>query len=214
MRAVHYLAGSAIAALFAISVALVVRDFPAGKPAPQQAETPPQAEAPTAPPALPEPPVAREPAPIPAEPLPLPARPEPPAPAQNAKPGNLFDLQSMPSPGYIGPGAPPPLQSRAPEQKDAASSDRGAARTRLQLTPEQTAKVSYVLLSHTITQTEAAEFPLRVGGTVPPDIVLTPLPRDVADAVPGYEHYSYIIAQYQIVIVVTARREIDLVIPI
>jgi hypothetical protein len=36
----------------------------------------------------------------------------------------------------------------------------------------------------------------------------------VADAVPGYEHYSYIIAQYQIVIVVTARREIDLVIPI
>jgi hypothetical protein len=210
MRAVHYLAGSAIAVVFAISVALVVRDFPAGKPAPQQAEPPPQAAAPAAPPAKPEPPVAREPAPIPAEPLPPPARPEPPAPVQNARPGNLFDLQSMPSPGYIGPGAPP-LQSRAPEQKDAT---RSAPRTRLQLTPEQTAKVSYVLLSHTITQTEAAEFPLRVGGTVPPDIVLTPLPRDVADAVPGYEHYSYIIAQYQIVIVVTARREIDLVIPI
>ena len=214
MRAVHYLAGSAIAVVFAISVALVLRDFPAGKPAPQQAETPPQAAAPAAPPAKPAPPVAREPAPIPAEPLPPPTRPEPPAPVQNARPGNLFDLQSMPSPGYIGPGAPPPLQSRAPEQNDAAGSDRRAPRTRLQLTPEQTAKISYVLLSHTITQTEAAEFPLRVGGAVPPNIVLTPLPRDVADAVPGYEHYSYIIAQYQIVIVVTARREIDLVIPI
>jgi hypothetical protein len=213
MRAVHYLAGSAIAVVFAISVALVVRDFPAGKPAPQQAETPPQASAPAAPPALPEPPVAREPAPIPTEPLPPPVRPEP-APVQNSKPGNLFDLQSMPSPGYIGPGAPPPLQSRAPEQKNAARSESSAPRTRLQLTPEQIAKVSYVLLSHTITQTEAAEFPLRVGGTVPPNIVLTPLPRDVADAIPGYEQYSYIIAQYRIVIVVTARREIDLVIPI
>jgi hypothetical protein len=214
MRAVHYLAGSAIAVVLAISVALVVRNLPAGKPAPQQAEAPPQAAAPTAPPAMPAPPVAREPAPVPAESLPPPAGPEPPAPEQNTRPGNLFDLQSMPSPGYIGPDAPLPLQSRAPEQKNAARSESSAPRTRLQLTPEQTAKVSYVLLSHTITQTEAAEFPLRVGGTVPPDIVLTPLPRDVADAVPGYEHYSYIIAQYQIVIVVTARREIDLLIPI
>jgi hypothetical protein len=71
-----------------------------------------------------------------------------------------------------------------------------------------------VLLSHTITQAEAAEFPLRIGATVPPEVLLTPLPRDVADAVPDYTHYSYAIAQNQIVIVVTERREIDSLIPL
>jgi len=54
---------------------------------------------------------------------------------------------------------------------------------------------------------------LRIGGAVPKEVSLTPLPRDVADAIPGYLNYSYVIAQYQIVIVVTERREIDLLIP-
>jgi hypothetical protein len=214
MRAVHYvLAGSAIAAMLAISVALVVRDLPAGKPADQPTEISPQATAPAAPKATPEPPAVREPAPISPEPLRPPRSPAPPvqaaptAPAQAAKPGNLFDIQSMPSPGYIGPDVP--LQG-----PQARATDRNAARMRLKLTPEQSARVSYVLLSHTITQTEAPEFPLRIGSTVPPEVLLTPLPRDLADAVPDYEHYSYIIVQYQIVIVVSGRREIDLLIPI
>jgi hypothetical protein len=213
------MAGAGVAAALAVSIALVVRDLPAGKPT----EAPPQATAKSAPPKAPVlAPVAPEIAPIvpepatPAAPPPAALPPEPPLPTQAAKPGNLFDLESLPSPGYIGPGGSTPgLQARrSPAPRTATADERTAPRTRLRLTPEQSAKLSYVLLSHTITQAEAAEFPLRIGATVPPEVLLTPLPRDVADAVPDYTHYSYAIAQNQIVIVVTERREIDSLIPL
>jgi hypothetical protein len=63
-------------------------------------------------------------------------------------------------------------------------------------------------------QSEAPEFPLRIGGTVPPNVTLMPMPREIADVIPDYARYSYVLTQYQIVIVITERREIDLLIPI
>jgi hypothetical protein len=234
MRAVlYFLAGLAIAAALALSVLLVVRSLPDGPTVPPQPETvvparpdTAQAPAPELPPA-PEKPVGAAPAPVqpPAPPVAAPivvpqaAVPPtivPPQVLHSQKPRDPFDLESLPSPGYIGPGqqahtapraAAPRVESPAPENRAALAAGR------LNPTAEQTAKLRYVLLSHTIVQSEAPEFPLRIGGTVPPEVSLMPLPREVADAIPGYANYSYVISQYQIVIVITERREIDLLIP-
>jgi hypothetical protein len=219
MRVNQVLVGVGIAAALIISIALVVRNLPTENPA-TKADAPQQAAMPSASSAAPPPaqtaaPAVSEPAPpVVAQPAPAPPAPPPPAPMQG-RPGNLFDLESLPSPGIIGPGAPPPgAQATTPPTQTDAAVNPSAPAARLQLTPEQSAKLSYVLLSHTITQAEVAEFPLRIGGKVPPEVLLTPLPRDVADAVPDYTLYSYAIAQNQIVIVVTERREINALIPL
>jgi hypothetical protein len=223
MRGIHYFfAGLGVALALTISVALIVRNLPAETPVPEQQETAsPEAKA-----DLPPPPekIVTAASPAVTAPPPTIAAPSiafpPPAVATSppvvAKPANPFDPESLPSPGYIGPGRPdaPPPQAAAPGRESPASESRGVRTgSRLNLTTEQAAKLRYVLLTHTIMQSEAPEFPLRIGGSVPPEVSLMPLPREVADAVPGYRNYSYVISQYQIVIVVTERREIDLLLP-
>ena len=193
MRAVNYVLGGAIVALaIAVSITLLVRNFPAGSPLSRPHEIAATGK---------DSPDARS------SPEQSVAPPQAAAPGQRTKPGDLFSLEALPSPGYVGPGkfeTPPraTAQSRGPSEGG-----------RLNLTAGQSARIRYVLLSHTIMQSDAPEFPLRIGGAVPQEVSLTPLPRDVADAIPGYLNYSYVIAQYQIVIVVTERREIDLLIP-
>lgn len=223
MRGFHYFfAGLGVALALTISVALVVRNLPADAPVPEQQETaspeakadlppPPEKIVAAAPPAVTTPPPA-----VAAPPIAVPPPAVTASPPGAAKPANLFDPESLPSPGYIGPGRPgvPQPQAAASSRDRSATESRGVPiGSRLNLTAEQADKLRYVLLTHTIMQSEAPEFPLRIGGNVPPEVSLMPLPREVADAVPGYRNYSYVIAQYQIVIVVTERREIDLLIP-
>jgi len=223
MRGIHYFfAGLGVALALTISVALVVRNLPADAPVPEQQETaspeakadlppPPEKIVTAAPPAVTTPPPA-----IAAPPITVPPPAVTTSPPVVAKPANPFDPESLPSPGYIGPGRPAltPPQATAPSRDRSATESRGVPiGSHLNLTTEQADKLRYVLLTHTIMQSEAPEFPLRIGGNVPPEVSLMPLPREVADAVPGYRNYSYVISQYQIVIVVTERREIDLLLP-
>jgi hypothetical protein len=182
MRRIHYIWGGLVmAAVLAVSIALLMRDFPAGSWPAKQDKAAPQTTGPVSPPS-----------------------PEPDG-VQRSIPGDVFNLKALPSPGgYAGSDRPPltpPL----------AALPSGA---RLNPTTEQAERLRYVLLSHTIMQSEAPEFPLRIGGMVPPNVTLVPMPREIADIIPDYARYSYVLTQYQIVIVVTERREIDLLIPI
>jgi hypothetical protein len=54
---------------------------------------------------------------------------------------------------------------------------------------------------------------LRRGATVPANVDLKPLPPEVASVVPDYKNYSYVVTPGQIAIVITEKREIDLLIP-
>ena len=126
------------------------------------------------------------------------------APAQDAVQGakdRMFDPLLLPPAGKIGPDLPASL---GPDSKAAVS--------RLQLSTEQQDKVRYVLLSHNIVQSDTAGFTLQLGVVVPQNVPLTPLPHEVADAVPNYRAYSYVIAQDRIAIVGNGRREIGFLI--
>jgi hypothetical protein len=194
MRQIHYiLGGLAVAVVLAVSIALLMRDFPAGSRLAKQDKAAPQITAPAAPPPSTEQGTEQN---------------TEQATEQRSIPGDIFNLKALPSPGYAGSDRPPltpPLATLPP------SAPAGA---RLNPTTGQAERLRYVLLSHTIMQSEAPEFPLRIGGTVPPNVTLMPMPREIADVIPDYARYPYVLTQYQIVIVITERREIDLLIPI
>jgi hypothetical protein len=105
----------------------------------------------------------------------------------------------------------PPVAALAPAPQSAKPNL--APGTPLRLTEEQRGRLREVLLAHNVMQAEAPATALRVGGTVPEDIVLSPLPIEIADAVPAYSRYSYLIAQDRIAIVRNERREIEALIP-
>jgi hypothetical protein len=186
MRVFRYLLlGLGVLALLAASVALVLRDFPdAAERRAQQDAAPVNAES------------------------------EPSA-------GNTADNAT----DKIGPQPAPsiPLAAEAPAilfspntTNPAATSatDEGKSLPRLNLTAAQQEKVRDLLLTHSIMQTAAADFPLRQGGTVPESVPLLPVPHELADAIPNFQRYSYVIAQNRIVIVLTDRREIGFLISI
>lgn len=236
----YFLVGLGIAAALIVSAALVVRYLPDGpdesavqtNPAP--VEGPSSAAAPASPssepaettaaktdgatenaapetPASPAPSVSSE-APqgeqIVAEFVPTIPSPMPPTEPLEIVPGGILNFRSLPPEAAA---QEKPSQTAARESSLATSSR--VASERLRLSPEQAEKVRDVLLSHTIMQSEL-EFPLRIGGSVPPNIDLIPLPREVATAVPGYTNYSYVFTQNQLVIVITTSREIDLLLPV
>ena len=136
------------------------------------------------------------------------------APSESAAPAapSAASERDKPMDRAFAPLALPPAGKIGAELP--ADSGSEAAVSRLQLSPEQQDKVRYVLLSHNIMQSPAADFPLQVGGVVPQNVPLTPLPREVADAVPNYRAYSYVISQNRIAIVGNDRREIGFLIPI
>jgi hypothetical protein len=97
----------------------------------------------------------------------------------------------------------------APAAKDGA----GPAGTRLNLSPTQEQRIRYVLQSHNIIQSEVTDIPLRPGTTLPKEVMLSPLPIELASVVPNYRSYSYVFMQDRIVIVSTSSREIGLILP-
>jgi hypothetical protein len=133
--------------------------------------------------------------------------PVPPAEPLEIVPGGILNFRSLPP-----DSAALEKNDQSAARESGLPASQRAANERLRLTSEQAEKVRIVLLSHTIMQSEQ-EFPLRIGGTVPQNIDLIPLPREVAAAVPGYANYSYVFTQNQLVIVITTSREIDLLIP-
>lgn len=83
----------------------------------------------------------------------------------------------------------------------------------LALTTEEKEKIRRVIRSYSIAPPERANFPLRLGAAVPANVDLKPLPPEVASIVPDHKNYSYVLTQGQIAIVITDKREIDLLIP-
>ena len=83
----------------------------------------------------------------------------------------------------------------------------------LALTTEEKEKIRRVIRSYSIAPPERANFPLRLGAAVPANVDLKPLPPEVASIVPDYKNYSYVLTQGHIAIVITDKREIDLLIP-
>ncbi|HEX5778714.1 MAG TPA: DUF1236 domain-containing protein [Xanthobacteraceae bacterium] len=197
----------------AISVALVIRNLPDGDPtpAPQAAKAPMPADTPVVA-AKPEPApqrVATQPAEedrIPqaaAKPEPQPEPQTPPAPPLSTMQGRATELLAIPPAGIIGPkpSTPPAV----------AAIDPGG---RLSFSPAQEDRVRYVLMSHNVMQTEAPDFPLQLGGTVPENVRLAPIPIEISDIVPNYRAYAYVISQNRIIIVATERRTISALISI
>jgi hypothetical protein len=219
------LIGLLVAAAMAISVALVIRNLPDnGQPGPPVKET---ARAPEPAPAAPRPPERSNPpaadqsrvsqaddripqaeerapqAAMPSEP------PSAPAPFSTMQ-GRATELLAIPPAGVLGA---PTTQSPQPPAPTAGSATVTAG-GRLAFSPAQEERVRYVLMSHNVMQTEAADFPLQLGGTVPETVRLLPLPIEIADVVPNYRAYAYVISQNRIVIVMTDGRTISSLISI
>jgi hypothetical protein len=231
------LIGLLVAVAFAISVALVIRSLPDGDaPAPAAKEI---ARAPKpakpAPPAPPPPPAKSEPAPtadqsripqaedrIPqaeervpqAEPQPEPqaAQQPPAAPPFSTMQGRATELLAIPPAGVLGaPSTQPQSALPAAAPSTPATVSPGG---RLVFSQAQEERMRYVLMSHNVMQTESPDFPLQLGAAVPDNVRLAPLPIEVADIVPNYRAYAYVISQNRIVIVISDRRTISSLIPI
>lgn len=123
-------------------------------------------------------------------------------PTRNGKVGSVFDPLFLPPAGMIGAEARPPQTSRPHLQQSAVRPGP------LSLSAEQQQKIRDLLLTHNIMQSPASEFPLQLGAIVPVEVVLMPMPHEVAEAIPDYRSYSYVIAHDRIVIVATETRAI------
>lgn len=213
MSLIRYsLIGVLVAAAFAASVALVIRSLPDREPPPAQRTAEPAESAAPAQAALEEDAAKEHKADEAEETAFVEAEAEPPtsadsAPTQEAAlpprelstmQGRALELLAIPPAGTVGPV---PRTSEPPAGP-------------LRLSREQEERLRYVLSSHNIMQAEAPEFPLRVGNEVPANVPLSPLPIELADVVPNYQAYSYLIAQDRIVIVITGRRVIGSVLPL
>jgi hypothetical protein len=138
-------------------------------------------------------------------------------PPQAQAPAAPVDLPLITLPAGVqkSPTEPLIIAPSGTSEGDAAARGKGPASAvpRLSLSQAQEERVRYVLQSHNIIQSEATDLPLRPGGTVPKEIVLSPLPIELGNVVPDYRSYSYVFIQDRIVIVNTNSREIGLVLP-
>lgn len=111
-----------------------------------------------------------------------------------------------------------PLGSGGKSSGDSAAGGPAAGESKaggslLALTAEEKEKVRNIIRSYSLVPSDAGKFPLRLGASVPANVPLKPLPPEVAKIVPDYKNYSYVMTQNQIAIVITEKREIDLLIP-
>jgi hypothetical protein len=95
---------------------------------------------------------------------------------------------------------------------DSGAGESQAGGSLLNLTAAQRDKVRRVIRTYSITPSDSANFQWRPGALVPPNVSLRPLPADLKDAIPDYQNFSYVMAGNRIAIVITEKREIDLVI--
>ena len=158
------------------------------------------------------------------------------APAQSTQPGTIASPPST-SPGIGTTGlhpiqrdpqtaTPSPLNDPDRQQLGSGGTSPGGAGTAaseavkggkskpggslLTLTDEEKEKVRRVILSYSIAPHPPVNVPLRPGALVPANVELKPLPPEVAHIVPNHERFSYVVVRDQVVIVITGKREIDL----
>ena len=91
--------------------------------------------------------------------------------------------------------------------------DSKAGGSVLALSPEEIEKIRRVIASYSIAPPERAKFPMRVGGLVPDNVDLKPIPPELKDVIPDHQNFSYVRTSGRIAIVITGKREIDLLIP-
>src|SRR5690606_28746175 len=83
----------------------------------------------------------------------------------------------------------------------------------LALSPGEIEKIRRVIASYSIAPPERAKFQMRIGALVPDNVDLKPIPPELKDVIPDHQNFSYIRTPGQIAIVITGKREIDLLIP-
>jgi hypothetical protein len=82
----------------------------------------------------------------------------------------------------------------------------------LNLTAAEKEKVRRVIRTYSITPSDNTNFTWRPGALIPANVSLRPLPADLKDIIPDYQNFSYVMAGNRTAIVITEKREIDVVI--
>ena len=67
--------------------------------------------------------------------------------------------------------------------------------------------------SYSIAPPQRAKFQMRIGALVPGNVDLKPIPPELKGVIPDHQNFSYIRTPGRIAIVITDKREIDVVIP-
>lgn len=83
----------------------------------------------------------------------------------------------------------------------------------LSLSPAEIEKIRRVISSYSIAPPERAKFQMRIGALVPGNVDLRPIPPELKGVIPDHQNFSYIRTPGQIAIVITDKREIDVLIP-
>jgi hypothetical protein len=91
--------------------------------------------------------------------------------------------------------------------------DSKAGGSILSLSPEEIEKIRRVINSYSIAPPERAKFQMRIGALVPGNVDLRPIPPELKGVIPDHQNFSYIRTPSQIAIVLTDKREIDVLIP-
>jgi hypothetical protein len=112
----------------------------------------------------------------------------------------------------LGSGGTPSGGARGSAAGDSNAGESQAGGSLLNLTAAQREKVRRVIRTYSITPSDNANFQWRPGALVPANVSLRPLPADLKDIIPDYQNFSYVMAGNRIAIVITEKREIDLVI--
>ena len=98
-------------------------------------------------------------------------------------------------------GRPGGTNGKSGEQRDMF----GPARE-LRLTEEQRRVIKAQLVARREARVQAADFPVSVGTSVPPQVPVQDLPMEIADTLGGYHGSQYLIIRDQVVIVDESRR--------
>jgi hypothetical protein len=83
----------------------------------------------------------------------------------------------------------------------------------LSLSPEEIEKIRRVIASYSIAPPKRANFRMRIGALVPGNVDLKPIPPELKGVIPDHQNFSYVRTPGRIAIVLTDKREIDVLIP-
>ncbi len=121
--------------------------------------------------------------------------------------------------GVMGAGTCPALAQQQPSQ-DAKPSGQTARATphvdpekiraegSAEITKERAARIAELLLATATPQTASVSGAVHVGAPLPGEVDLMPLPTTIADLVPEYRDYEYVVVNNQIVFVKPATRQV------
>jgi hypothetical protein len=103
---------------------------------------------------------------------------------------------AQPSPGVTGPPPSTPVKP-AP-----------------QLSPDKEVKLRELVKNAKVDHAARMEFEVKLGAEVPRNLHFYPLPKEVADSVPEYREYFYVVAREQIVVIDPVNYRIVAILPV